>query len=51
MDQNSGYFRVAYTNDQSSLSTVSVFDKTMKEVGKPSDIARGEKILFSKVYG
>lgn len=51
MDQNSGYFRVAYTNDQSSLSTVSVFDKTMKEVGKLSDIARGEKIYSARFMG
>jgi len=51
MDQNSGYFRVAYTKDQSSGSMVSVFDKNMKEVGKLSNIAPGEKIYSVRFMG
>ncbi|MGB5823266.1 MAG: beta-propeller domain-containing protein [Proteocatella sp.] len=51
MDQSSGYFRVAYTKDQSSGSMVSVFDKTMKEVGKLSGIAPGEKIYSVRFMG
>ncbi|MGB5822517.1 MAG: beta-propeller domain-containing protein [Proteocatella sp.] len=51
MDQNSGYFRVAYTKDQTSGSMVSVFDKTMKEVGKLSGIAKGEKIYSVRFMG
>lgn len=51
MDESNGYFRVAYTRDETTGSEVAVFDKNMNQVGKVSNIAPGERIYSVRFMG
>ncbi len=51
MDESNGFFRVAYTKDESLGSEVAVFDNKMQEVGKLTGIAPGEQIYSVRFMG
>lgn len=54
MDEHNGYFRIAYTSDfnmQNEGSSISVFDKNMKNTGSIDNIAPGERIYSTRFMG
>lgn len=51
MDESNGFFRVAYTKEESQGSEVAVFDNKMNEVGKLTGIAPGERIYSVRFMG
>lgn len=57
MDEYNGYFRVATTTGQASMREANsnnhlfILDKNLKEVGKLTDLARGEKIYSVRFMG
>ncbi|MDO5095423.1 MAG: beta-propeller domain-containing protein [Peptostreptococcaceae bacterium] len=51
MDESGGFFRVAYTKEESQGSEVAVFDGKMQEVGKLTGIAPGERIYSVRFMG
>lgn len=57
MDEHNGYFRVATTSgktrgaDADSTSAITIFDSSMNQVGKVSDLAKGERIYSARFMG
>ena len=57
MDEHNGYFRVATTSgntrgaDANSTSAITIFDSSMNQVGKVSDLAKGERIYSARFMG
>ncbi len=57
MDEYNGYFRVATTSgktrgpDADSTSAIIIFDSAMNQVGKVSDLAKGERIYSARFMG
>jgi len=57
MDEYNGYFRVATTSgitrgaDADSTSAITIFDSSMNQVGKVSDLAKGERIYSARFMG
>jgi inhibitor of cysteine peptidase len=57
MDEHNGYFRVATTKgqtrgaDANSTSAIIIFDSSMNQVGKVSDLAKGERIYSARFMG
>ncbi len=51
LDEYDGYFRIATTVGSSSYSVVTLFDESLKEVGKTDKIAKGEKIYSCRFNG
>ncbi|MGM9948557.1 MAG: beta-propeller domain-containing protein [Lysinibacillus sp.] len=57
MDEFNGYFRIATTTGQASMreadsnNHLHIFDEDLKQVGKLTDLARGEKIYSVRFMG